>query len=273
MHRMLRIRTQMRTTNVVRSGVLVASVLAAVSLAVDQLAAQAPAARALPGTVARTADGKPDLNGIWQVMNSANWDLEPHSPEEGVPGGQGVVEGGTIPYQPSALAQRKQNYANRKTGDPFSKCYLPGVPRITYVPLPFEIIQTPKHVVMSYEFAHARRLIYTDGSPHAEALEFWMGDSRGKWDGDTLVVSTNNFTDKTWLDKVGNFHSTALQVTERFTPNGPDHILYEATLEDPKVYTRPWKMSMMLYRRLDPGGVQLLDYDCVSFFWKRAIGK
>lgn len=244
----------------------------AVLLTVADVGAQGPTSKPLPGTVARTADGKPDLNGIWQAMNSANWDIEPHSPEEGIPGGLGVVEGGTIPYTPAALEQRKKNAANR-ANDPFSKCYLPGVPRIMYVPLPFEIVQTPKYMVMSFEFAHARRLIYTDGSPHVEALEFWMGDSRGKWEGDTLVVSTNNFTDKTWLDKAGNFHSTALQVMERFTPNGPNHILYEATLEDKNVYTRPWKMSMMLYRRLDPGGVQLLDYDCVSFFWKRALKK
>ncbi len=270
---MRRIETRTKTMGVVRAGLMVASVLGAVSIARLEGGAQAPGAKPLPGTVARTADGKPDLNGLWQVMNSANWDLEPHSPEDGVPGGQGVVEGGSIPYLPAALEQRKKNYANRKTADPFSKCYLPGVPRITYVPLPFEIVQTPKHVLMSYEFAHARRIIYTDGSKHAEALEFWMGDSRGRWEGDTLVVTTNNFTDKTWLDKAGNFHSTALHVTERYTPNGPNHILYEATLEDKNVYSRPWKMSMMLYRRLDPGGVQLLDYDCVSFFWTRTLKK
>jgi hypothetical protein len=235
------------------------------------LAAQAPAAR-VATTVARTPDGKPDLNGIWQVLNSAHWDIEAHSPEEGVPGGQGVVEGGPLPYQPWALAKRKENQASRATADPLAKCYLPGVPRVTYVPMPFEIVQTPKHVVMAYEIAHTRRIIYTDGSPHAEALEFWMGDSRGKWEGDTLVVSTNNFTDKTWFDQAGNFHSTALKVTERYSPNGPNHINYEATIEDPKVFTRPWKMHMVLYRRLDPG-VQILDYDCVSFFWTRLFSE
>jgi hypothetical protein len=248
---------------------MAATMMAAVWLVDVSLAAQAPAAAArYQGP--RTADGKPDLNGIWQVLNSAHWNIEPHSPEEGVPGGQGVVEGGTIPYQPEALAKRNENYKRRATDDPVSKCYLPGVPRITYVPLPFEIVQTPKYVVMAYEFAHARRIIYTDGSPHVEALEFWMGDSRGKWDGDTLVVSTNNFTDKTWLDKAGNFHSTELRVMERYTPRGPDHIQYEVTLEDPKVYTRPWKMNMILYRRLEPA-MQILDYDCVSFFWKRSL--
>ena len=144
------------------------------------------------------------------------------------------------------------------------------MPRVTYVPLPFEIVQTPEYVVMAYEIAHARRIIYTDGSPHVEALEFWMGDSRGKWESDTFVVSTNNFTDKTWFDKAGNFHSTELQVIERYTPRGPDHIDYEVTIEDPTVFTRPWKMRMLLYRRLEPD-VQLLDYDCVSFFWKRTL--
>jgi hypothetical protein len=257
------------------AGVAVAAVCAWFKPAVSAVAAQAPGkpAQAAAYSGPRTSDGKPDWNGIWQVLSTANWNLEPQSPEEGVPGGQGVVEGGTIPYQPWALKKRQENYAQRATADPLSKCYLPGVPRITYVPLPFEITQTPKYVVMAYAYAHARRIIYTDGSPHVEALEFWMGDSRGKWEGDTLVVSTNNFTDKTWFDKAGNFHSTALQVIERYSPRGPNHINYEATIEDSKVFTRPWKISMLIYRVLEPGQQQLLDYDCVSFFWKRALTK
>ena len=251
---------------------LTAIAVACAGSAVVRLAAQAPAAQNRPAAsvAPRTADGKPNLNGIWQVLGSADWDLEPHSPEDGVPGGQGVVEGGSIPYQPWALEKKKQNYAERSTADPLTKCYLPGVPRATYVPMPFEIVQTPKYVLMAYEFAHARRIIYTDGSPHVEALEFWMGDSRGKWEGDTLVVSTNNFTDKTWFDKAGNFHSTDLQVVERYTPTGPNHIAYAATMQDPKVFTRPWTINLTLYRRLDPG-LQLLDFDCVSFFWKRTL--
>ena len=246
-------------------------VIALLGFGSSSVAGQAAAKPAGGYAGPRTADGKPDLNGIWQVMNSAHWNLEPHSPEDGVPGGQGVVEGGTIPYKPEALKKRQQNYASRATADPLSKCYLPGVPRVTYVPMPFEIIQTAKHVVMAYEFAHTRRLIYTDGSPHVEALEFWMGDSRGKWDGDTLVVSTNNFTNKTWLDKAGNYHSEALRVTERYTPTGPNHINYEVTIEDPNVFTRPWKMQMIIYRRLE-NNLQVLDYDCVSFFWKKLTG-
>ena len=233
-----------------------------------QLQAQAPAGQIGKYSGPRTADGKPDLNGIWQVFNAAHWNLEPHSPEEGVPGGQGVVEGGTIPYKPEALAQRKKNYDSRATADPVSKCYMPGVPRITYVPFPFEISQTPKYVVFAYEFAHARRIIYTDGSPHVEALEFWMGDSRGKWEGDTLVVDTNNFNDKTWFDQAGNYHSDALHVVERYTPMSANHISYEVTIEDSKVFSRPWKMNMIIYKRLEKD-LQLLDYDCVSFFWKK----
>lgn len=251
-------------------GLMIAAAIGAVLwVAVPTFVEEAPAAQAQSGAYAgpRTPDGKPNLNGIWQVVNSAHWDIEAHSPEEGVPGGQGVVEGGDIPYQPWALAKKKENYQNRAKADPLSKCYLPGVPRATYVPLPFEITQTPKHVVIAYEIAHARRIIYTDGSPHVEALEFWMGDSRGKWDGDTLVVDTIDFTDKTWFDKAGNFHSAQLHVVERYTPMGPNHINYEVTIEDPKVFTRPWKMSMPLYRRLERN-LQLLDYDCVSFFWK-----
>jgi hypothetical protein len=181
-----------------------------------------------------------------------------------------VVEGGTIPYKPEALAKKKQNYDNRATADPFAKCYLPGVPRITYVPLPFEISQSPKHVIFAYEFAHARRIVYTDGSPHVQALEFWMGDSRGRWEGDTLVIDTNDFNDNTWLDKAGNYHSNALHVIERYTPTDSSHINYEVTIEDSKVFARPWKMSMVIYRRVE-AGVQLLEYDCVSFFWKKTI--
>lgn len=259
------------------SGQLAMAIAAAVWLGSVVVDAQAQAGRAQrPGprrgtyTGPRTSDGKPNLNGIWQVMGTAHWDLEAHSPEEGVPGGQSVVEGGAIPYKPEALAKKKENYENRATADPLSKCYLPGVPRVTYVPLPFEIIQTPKYVSMAYEFAHARRIIYTDGSPHVEALEFWMGDSRGRWEGDTLVVDTNNFNDKTWFDKAGNHHSEELHVVERYTPTGPNHIDYQVRIEDPKVFTRPWNMRMIIYRRLEPG-LQLLDYDCVSFFWKKTV--
>lgn len=226
--------------------------------------------QAANNSIARTADGKPNLNGIWQVVNSANWDLEAHSAEEGIPGGLSVVEGGTIPYLPAAAAKRNENRAHRKSADPMSKCYIPGVPRVTYVPYPFQIIQTPKYIAVYYEFAHTQRIIYVDGSPHVEALDFWMGDSRGHWENDTLVVDTADFNDQTWLDNAGNYHSDKLHVVERFTPSDSTHLNYEVTLDDPQTFSRPWKISMPIYRRLEPN-LQIIDYDCVSFFWRRAI--
>ena len=212
----------------------------------------------------RTPEGQPDLNGIWQVVNSASWDIRPHNAQDGVPAGLGVVEGNEIPYQPWAAAQQAENYANRLTADPVRQCYLPGVPRITYIPFPFRILQTPDHVVLTYEYAHVVRIIYTDGSPHPLPNDFWMGDSRGHWEGDTLVVDTTHFNGLTWFDAAGNFHSDALHVVERYTPTSPNHIDYEVTIEDPEVFTRPWTMRMPLYRRMEEG-LQLLDYDCVDF--------
>ena len=245
-------------------GVLVLSV----GLGVADAGAQPQPAPTRPYTGPRTADGKPNLNGVWQVMNTAHWDLEPHPADEGVPGGLGVVEGDTIPYQPWAAEKKKENYAKRAQLDPYLKCFLPGVPRVNYVPFPFQIAQTPKYVVISYEFAHARRIIYTDGSGHAPPNDFWMGDSRGHWEKDTLVVDNTHFNDRTWFDMAGNFHSDALHVVERFTPvEGGQVMHYEATIEDPKVFTRPWKISMPIYRRAEQN-FQLLEYDCVDFFWR-----
>ena len=212
----------------------------------------------------RTPEGRPDLNGIWQTLNAASWDVRPHNAQDGVPAGLGVVEGGEIPYRPWAAAQQERNYANRLSDDPVRKCYLPGVPRITYMPFPFRILQTPDHVVVTYEFAHAVRIIYTDGSGHPLPNDFWMGDSRGHWDGDTLVVDTTHFNGLTWFDAAGNFHGDQLQVVERYTPITPYHVDYEVTIEDPEVFTRPWTMRMPLYRRMEDR-LQLLDYDCVDF--------
>lgn len=212
-----------------------------------------------------TADGKPNLQGIWQVLNTAAWNIEDHGADAGIPAGQGVVEGGEIPYQPWALAKRKENFGNRATADPEARCYLPGVPRITYMPFPLQIFQTPKYTAIAYEYIHAYRIIYTDGTEHPEGpLEWWMGDSRGRWEGDTLVVDVVHFTDQTWLDRAGNFHSEALHVVERYTLLGPDHMRYQVTLEDPKVFTKRWQMSMVLYRRKEPNP-QLLEYDCYAF--------
>jgi hypothetical protein len=217
------------------------------------------AGQALP----RTADGKPDLSGIWQAVNTANWNILAHAAEKDVPAGLGVVEGDQIPYQPSAAAKQKENFANRATADPESKCYLPGVPRITYMPYPFQIFQTPAHVAITYEYVHAVRRIFMQGS-HPDDIEWYMGDSRGHWEGDTLVVDVKNFNDQTWFDRSGNFHSEALHVIERYMPISANNINYEATIEDPKVFTRPWKMSMPLYRRLDKG-MRILENECYAF--------
>jgi hypothetical protein len=213
----------------------------------------------------RTPDGKPNLNGIWQALNGAASNLEDHAAEPGVLAGQSVVEGKDIPYLPAALEKRKDNHAKRATADPLARCYLPGVPRMTYLGLPFQIVQTPKYIAMLSEYSHTTRIIYTDGSKHPDGdLDFWMGDSRGHWDGDTLVVDVKHLTDQTWLDKAGNFHSDEAHVVERFTRLGPNHLRYEATITDPKVFAKPWKISMPLYRRVEPD-VQLLEYECVAF--------
>jgi hypothetical protein len=220
--------------------------------------------------VPRTASGKPDLRGIWQVLNMAAWDLQDHAAQLGVQAGQGVVHENDIPYLAWAAKARKDNYENRQAADPNAKCYLPGVPRITYMPFPFEIVQSDRYVAIAYEYNQASRLIYTDGSLHVKGADFWMGDSRGRWEGDTLVVDVANLNGDTWFDAAGNFHSDALHVVERYTPKGPNVILYDVTIEDPKVFSRPWNMSMPLYRRLEPG-VRLLEYECVAFA-QQAVG-
>ena len=213
----------------------------------------------------RTADGQPDLQGIWQALNTAAWDIQDHSARAGVPAGQGVVVGNEIPYQEWALAQKQENFENRLTADPELQCNMPGVPRITYMPYPFQILQFSDRILILYEYIHVTRTIYMDGSPHPEGhIDFWMGDSRGHWDGDTLVVDVIHFNDRTWFDRAGNFHSDALHVVERYTPTGPDHLLYEATIEDPEVFTRPWTMRMPLYRRQE-ADIQLLEYECYAY--------
>jgi len=242
------------------------SVIAALVLFV----AEAPASGQASATaIPRTADGKPDFSGIWQTMTSAAWNVEDHSASPGVPAGQGVVQGGTIPYLPAALAKRNENFKNRATADPETKCYLLGVPRITYAGFPFQIIQQPAQLTVLYEWAHATRVIYTNGTPHPPGhIDWWMGDSRGRWDGDTLVVDVVHFGEETWLDRAGNYHSDALHVVERYTPLDADHINYEVTLEDPKVFARPWTMSMILYRHRERN-VQLLDYECYGFEFEK----
>ena len=219
----------------------------------------------------RMPDGKPNLSGVWQAVNAAAWDIQDHSGSMDVPAGVGVVEGNEIPYLPAALAQKNENYANRDKLDPETKCYLPGVPRATYMPYPFQIVQGAQHLAIGYEYAHAARRVYLDGSKHPEALDFWMGDSRGRWEGDTLVVDVSNFNGKTWFDRAGNFASETLHVVERYTPMTPNHLLYEATIEDPKVFSRPWKMSMPLYRRMERLP-RILEYECVAYLEEETFG-
>jgi hypothetical protein len=229
------------------------------------LADQSPVPAPVPPTVARTADGKPDLSGVWQALNTAAWDLEDHNAREGVPAGQGLVVGGRIPYQESARAKKQANFEKRSSLDPENNCYLPGIPRLMFMPFPFQIVQTPDEVITLHEYARAIRHIYTNGTEHPRGpIEWWLGDSRGRWEGDTLVVDTVHFTNQTWLDRAGNFHSENLHVVERFTPDGPDHLNYRATLEDPDVYTRPWDIETVLYRRKDKN-VQVLEYNCYGF--------
>jgi len=221
----------------------------------------------------RTADGKPNLNGIWQALNEANWDIEGHAAgfgrvtalgaEDAIPPGLGIVEGGAIPYQPAALAKKKDNFAKRLTLDPEIKCYLPGVPRAMYMPYPFQIIQSSNTIMMVFEYAGAVRTINM-GKPTEAPADSWMGWSNGRWDGETLEIDTTGFNDQTWFDRAGNFHSDALHVVERLTAQTPDLLNYEVTITDPNVFTRPWKMSMPLYRRKEKSA-QIMEFKCVEF--------
>lgn len=212
------------------------------------------------GGVPRMADGKPDLQGIWQVRNRAAYDLLDHAARNRMPAGRSVVEGDEIPYQPWAAAKKKENFLDRATADPLNNCYMPGVPRIMYLDSPFQIFQTPTHVGIVFEWSQVYRIIYTNGSPHQREIDFFMGDSRGRWESDTLVVEITNHNDRTWFDMAGNFHSEALRLVERYTRVDMDTIRYEVTVEDPKVFTRPWKMSMLFYRHKEMD--RLLEYQC-----------
>ena len=174
-----------------------------------------------------------------------------------------MVEGNEIPYLPAAAARKKENFENRLAADPENKCFLPGVPRATYMPFPFQIVQTSQYILIAYEFASASRVIYMGKAPESP-VDTWMGHSVGHWEGETLVVDVTSFNDQTWFDRAGNFHSDELHVVERYTPLSRDALSYEATIEDPKVFSRPWKMSMPLYRRLERNA-QLLEFKCVEF--------
>ena len=217
-----------------------------------------PAGPALP----RTADGKPNFEGIWQAAGSASADLEDHVARLNMPAGRSVVTGGNIPYQPWAAAKKAANLRDRQKTDPLAQCFIPGVPRIMYLDFPFQIFQTPGTIAMAFEWSLDYRLIFTNGTKHPDDSDGWMGDSRGHWEGDTLIVDVANNNDKTWLDMAGNFHSEALHVVERYRMTGPDTIQYEATLDDAKVFTKPWTINVPLHRRTDRD--RLFEYSCQS---------
>ena len=255
-------------------GAAIALVSAAVGALVASQMMQGPAEGPAPRT--------PNLNGIWQAVGSAHWNLQDHQARSGpvlelgailaVPAGLSVVEGNEIPYQPWAAARQKENYENWLSRDPEVKCYLPGLPRATYMPYPFQILQTDNNdILMAYEYASASRVIKM-GKVEPPLVDTWMGQSAGRWDGDTLVVDVTGFNDQTWFDRAGNFHSEALHVVERFTPVSADLLDYQVTIEDPKVFTRPWKIQMPLYRRQDKGA-QLLEFKCVEFVEEMMYGE
>lgn len=222
----------------------------------------------------RTYDGHPDLSGIWQTMSTANWDLQDHPAAPGpffqlgavgaIPSGQGVVERGEIPYKPEALKQKEINFKNRWKDDPEVKCYMAGIPRANYMPYPFQIVQTPKVILMAYEYASANRTINMEKTPVEASVDTWMGTANGHWEGDTLVVDNTGFNDQSWFDRAGDYHSDDLHVMERFSLIDADHMNYEATIEDPQVFTRAWKIHLVLYKHIEKNA-QLTEFKCVEF--------
>lgn len=247
---------------------------------------------------ARTPDGKPHLDGIWQVMNTANWDLLAHGtrPMVGQPGvdngvqvlaapvvalgaagivppGLGVVEGNEISYNAEGAARKRENAENSLDLDPELRCFEPGVPRAMYLPHPFRIVQGTNKIFMQFQFADASRTIHLDPAEPPPDLT-WMGHSIGRWERDTLVIDSSNFNDRTWFSRAGDHHSEQLKVTERITPITPDALRYEATVEDPLVFTRPWKMSMVIYRHLEDDAQIMEDFKfrCVELAEETFIG-
>ena len=264
----------MRTRSVV---FLVMGVVVVALQFMPPLAGQ-PSAPAVP----RLEDGTPDLNGVWQVFNTANHDILDHPAGPGplphllgaasaVPAGRGIVEGGELPYQPWALEQRQRNLETRlmvdptdlTIGDPEAKCFMPGVPRANYMPYPLQIVQGVDAILIAYEFDYASRIVHMTDVGESP-VEHWMGHSRGTWEGDTLVVDVTANIANTWFDRSGNFHSDQMTVTERWTRVGPDHLQYEATIDDPEVFTRPWTMSFPLYRRIGDDA-EINEFRCVEF--------
>ena len=245
------------------------------------LFAAMPAAAQAPSYRAPRLNGRPNLNGIWQALGTAHWDLQDHSAQPSsfyqlgavgaIPAGRGVVEGNEIPYKPEALEKKRQNSTNRWTQDPEVKCYMPGIPRAAYLPFPFQIIQSQSDILFTYEFATANRVVNM-GKPREAATDTWMGTSNGHWEGETLVIEVTGLNGLAWLDRAGNFTSDAAKITERYTAASPDRLLYEVTIEDTQVFTRPWKISMPLYRRSEKNA-QLVEFKCVEFVEELLYGK
>jgi hypothetical protein len=237
----------------------------------------------------------PDMNGIWQALGTAHYDLEPHVAKPAlalrpgpygplpaapvlalgavgaVPGGLGVVEGGEIPYTAEGRKKKLENQEKWLERDPEIKCYLPGVPRATYMPFPFQIFHSSKAIFFAYEYAGAVRNVYLK-DPGPAPVDSWMGQSVARWDGETLVIDVTGMNDQTWFDRAGNHHSDQLHVVERYTRTGPDHLLYEATIEDKQTFTKPWKISMPLYRRIERNA-QLMEFKCVEFVEELMYGQ
>ncbi len=250
-------------------GICLLSLLQACAPAPVNSSGAAAAPTAVAAAIPRTADGKPDFSGIWQTLSAADYDLEPHATRRDAPPSAGVVEGGIIPYLPAALEQRKKNFEHRATDDPRLKCFSLGAPRGIYYREPFQILQRPEDVTILHQFGHSVRTIATNGTDHPDGpLEFWTGDSRGHFEGDTLVVDIVHFNGETWLDRSGNFHSDALHVVERWKYLDANTIEYKATLEDPKVFSRPWTLSVLLHRHREPN-FQLIENYCYTLDYER----
>jgi hypothetical protein len=231
------------------------------ALAIAALAFWVAAAHAASG-IPRAANGKPDFSGIWEATSSADYDLEPHAGRRDASPSAGIIDGGAIPYLPAALDQKRKNFEARETSDPRLKGWTLGVPRGIYYPAPFQVFQRPRDLTIVHQFGHSVRTIHTNGTPHpgGDRNQFWLGDSRGRWDGDTLVVDVKDFNDETWLDRAGNYHSEALHVVERWKYLDANTIEYRATLEDPQVYSQPWTLAVLLHRHREKNFQLIEDY-------------
>ena len=277
--------------NALRGGVIACTLVIGIGALVAPVVGQGQAGYKAP----RAADGHPDLNGIWQALNTANYDIEPHVAKHAmalrpgpygplpakevlalgavgaVPAGMGIVDGGQIPYKPEALKIRNENRDKWLERDPEIKCYLPGVPRANYMPFPFQIFQSNSAFFIAYEYAGAVRNVYLK-DPGEAPVDTWMGQSVGRWEGETFVITATGFNGQAWFDRAGNFATSKLKVTERYTRTSPDHIQYEATIEDPDTFTKPWKIAFPLYRRIERDA-QLMEFKCVEFVEELMYGQ